>query len=191
MCQISIGTLQAVSFCFLGVSLIKIRKHIKLMKLEKGTLNRKMLYLHLFCILFYLAGGMLFDLNYVAYLIKNTVSPEKVVKIHTICNIIEFCAELTVVFIFFEKRKRNVETPTGIEQIAFNDDPWFYPDRLQEEKNLNKKSIELRNTMPASAGTDNFIVDLFISPYEQRSTSESWAISSEMLRKTSAGSGSS
>lgn len=58
----------------------------------------------------YLVAGMTLYWNYCRYLLSRTVTNERVVLIHTICNALEFFAELAIIAIFYEKTK----TPTSI-----------------------------------------------------------------------------
>lgn len=54
----------------------------------------------------YLMAGVTLYWNYCKYLIAKTATNEQVVLIHTICNVLEFFAELAIIAIFFEKTKR-------------------------------------------------------------------------------------
>lgn len=66
-----------------------------------------MLYLHAGCFTLYLASGLLLYINYYHYFVSKEITyANKVVVIHTICNFLEFLAELVIAAIFFEKARR-------------------------------------------------------------------------------------
>lgn len=54
---------------------------------------------------------MLLYVNYCRYLIGSETNTDRVVLIHTICNALEFVAELIIIAIFYEKTKRPSNTP--------------------------------------------------------------------------------
>lgn len=99
--QFCTGILLIVSFSFLGVALFRISKHIQRTGF-KGKLNRRMLHLHSVSFSLFLLSGLILYYNFYKYIRRKTLK-ESVVTIRTVCQIIEFIAELALVAIFYEK----------------------------------------------------------------------------------------
>jgi uncharacterized membrane protein YidH (DUF202 family) len=124
--QMLIGLLQSISFAFLGVALVRIRRHIK----EHGfigELNNKMLTLNAICFSMYLLGGIILYWNYSRYMLDNNIEyRNRVITSHAICCIIECLAELTIAAIFYEKyqlrecKREVLRRPVLDEDIDFS-----------------------------------------------------------------------
>ncbi len=83
------------------MAVFRISKHIQRHGF-KGRLNQRMLHLHSLSFSMYLFSSLVVYWNYFNYLFGR-VTPDRVLIIRAITQIIKFIAELALVAIFYEK----------------------------------------------------------------------------------------